>query len=171
MWNCLDLDSTDSADPPDEEQFWNNFHYKDPAVHLNNCVIMSECVLTCLPSCSALISLKVVWNSPIKSCFPLESQSQTVHWNTHKETRKHKYTFHSLRAQLKNCHLNAHKHMHSQACREMPCWMIDKAVLVGGQWSGKILIWGCWEGHSLRDSFCECVCVFRHIRLFSQRSY
>lgn len=46
IWcRTFSLDLTDSADQPDEEQFWNNFHVKDPAVHLNNCVIMSECVV------------------------------------------------------------------------------------------------------------------------------
>lgn len=36
--------------------------------------------LTCLPSIAPRISLKVELNSPMKSCFPLESQSQTMHW-------------------------------------------------------------------------------------------
>lgn len=35
---------------------------------------------TCLPSIADRISLNVAWNSPMKSCFPFESQSHTVHW-------------------------------------------------------------------------------------------
>lgn len=36
---------------------------------------------TCLPSIADRISLNVAWNSPMKSCFPFESQSHTVHWS------------------------------------------------------------------------------------------
>ncbi len=36
--------------------------------------------ITCFPSIADRISLNVAWNSPMKSCFPFESQSHTVHW-------------------------------------------------------------------------------------------
>lgn len=44
--------------------------------------------LTCLPSIAPRISLKVELNSPMKSCFPLESQSQTMHWGDKREKNK-----------------------------------------------------------------------------------
>lgn len=43
---------------------------------------------TCFPSMADFISLKVVWNSPMKSCFPLESQSHTVHYNKKQKCKK-----------------------------------------------------------------------------------
>lgn len=42
---------------------------------------------TCLPSIAPRISLKVELNSPMKSCFPLESQSQTMHWRDKREKK------------------------------------------------------------------------------------
>lgn len=36
---------------------------------------------------AAFISLKVVWNSPMKSCVPFESQSHTVHYNNKKDIK------------------------------------------------------------------------------------
>lgn len=50
----------------------------------------AECVVwmcTCFPSMADFISLKVVWNSPMKSCLPLESQSHTVHCNKKKQKK------------------------------------------------------------------------------------
>lgn len=85
--------------------------------------------LTCLPSCSTLISLKVVWNSPIKSCFPFESQSQTVHWNRHRETTD-------------KC-----RHSSSQSAAEKSIiWTHTVACRHAGKCHAEWLIRRCWWG-------------------------
>lgn len=47
--------------------------------------------VTCLPSIADRISLNVAWNSPMKSCFPFESQSHTVHWMLREEHNRLKF--------------------------------------------------------------------------------
>lgn len=55
--------------------------------------------LTCLPSMAPRISLKVELNSPMKSCLPLESQSQTMHWGGKGAENKREH-FSSARKQV-----------------------------------------------------------------------
>lgn len=62
---------------------WGTLLYRDSILRL-----LRWFPLTCLPSIAPRISLKVELNSPMKSCFPLESQSQTMHWGDKVEKNK-----------------------------------------------------------------------------------
>lgn len=64
---------------------------KDP-IFISRMCWVDVWMCTCFPSMADFISLKVVWNSPMKSCFPLESQSHTVHYNKNRRKNKKQET-------------------------------------------------------------------------------
>lgn len=100
MWNspnaCKSCNLAKSTASKSDDDFFTFLFLKDP-IFISRMCWVDVWMCTCFPSMADFISLKVVWNSPMKSCFPLESQSHTVHYN------KNRRKIRSKKRQPKQC--------------------------------------------------------------------